>query len=261
MRGPQVEGLTKENLQRLYVDDEDATVASVGEQLGCHGQTVARWIRRFGLPMKDRRRPGKPRKEETKKLGDRDWLAAQLKTKTQYEIAAELGCNAPAVGYWVEKHELWGPGGKCKSDAIREALRKKYPNGRKGRRASNWQGGRREVGGYIYVYAPDHPYAGTNNAVAEHRLVIEKKIGRYLTPDEVVHHLDGNKKNNHPDNLVLYKRGQHVSKHWENGHEVVALEKENTRLKAEIKRLKDQLEKRGDHAFLEEMEGASSAPQ
>jgi transposase len=242
MRGPQVEGLTKENLQRLYVDDEDATVASVGEQLGCHGQTVARWIKRFGLPMKDKRRPGKPRKADTQKLGDRDWLAEELETKTQREIARELGTQEDNVSYWVYKHGLRSKEGDFKSRAIKKSLRKKYPSGRTGRKASNWQGGRREVSGYIYVYAPDHPYAN-NKAVAEHRLVMEKKIGRHLTPDEVVHHLDGNRKNNDPDNLVLYKRGQHVSKHWENGHEVVALEEENARLKAEIKRLKAQSEK------------------
>lgn len=40
--------------------------------------------------------------------------------------------------------------------------------------------------------------------IAEHRLVVEDKIGRLLNSDEVVHHLDENKKNNSINNLMLF---------------------------------------------------------
>jgi len=47
-----------------------------------------------------------------------------------------------------------------------------------------------------------------------HRWVMEKKLGRKLEPDEVVHHRDGNKLNNSPDNLhVFSSQEEHHSLH------------------------------------------------
>lgn len=40
--------------------------------------------------------------------------------------------------------------------------------------------------------------------MAEHRLVMESKIGRILEPSEVVDHIDGLTVHNHPDNLRLF---------------------------------------------------------
>jgi hypothetical protein len=85
-----------------------------------------------------------------------------------------------------------------------------------------WRGGKRKTAsGYIEVYCPDHPHLIEKNKraaeksngkyfrkkkyMSEHRLVMEKKIGRYLLPHEVVHHIDDNKTNNHPDNLELFQ--------------------------------------------------------
>jgi hypothetical protein len=47
----------------------------------------------------------------------------------------------------------------------------------------------------------------------EHRVVMEQKIGRSLLGTEIVHHVDGNKKNNHPDNLVITSRQEHSREH------------------------------------------------
>lgn len=50
----------------------------------------------------------------------------------------------------------------------------------------------------------------------EHRVVAEEVIGRPLQPGEVVHHIDGNKKNNDPSNLmVLPSQGDHARLHAE----------------------------------------------
>lgn len=47
----------------------------------------------------------------------------------------------------------------------------------------------------------------------EHRVVAEQKIGRKLKRGEIVHHIDGNKSNNHPDNLEVMTHSQHMKLH------------------------------------------------
>ena len=60
--------------------------------------------------------------------------------------------------------------------------------------------------GYVYVYAPDHPSVQGKQykRVAEHRLVMENVLGRALQPGENIHHKDGHRQNNSPENLELW---------------------------------------------------------
>jgi len=51
----------------------------------------------------------------------------------------------------------------------------------------------------------------------EHRRVMEEKLGRKLLSSEIVHHKDENKRNNHPDNLELMTRAEHIRHHLHNG--------------------------------------------
>lgn len=69
----------------------------------------------------------------------------------------------------------------------------------------NWNGGKITHKGYIMIFSPNHPYPNQGKYVYEHRLVVEKKIGRYLTKEEVVHHLNENKQDNRTENLMLFK--------------------------------------------------------
>lgn len=86
--------------------------------------------------------------------------------------------------------------------------------GRLGDKHYNFQHGRNiDLDGYAMVSAIGHPSARRHTkAMAEHRLVAEKKIGRYLKPSEVVDHIDGLKLHNHPDNLRVFENnGAHLA--------------------------------------------------
>lgn len=81
----------------------------------------------------------------------------------------------------------------------------------------NWRGGVTKcTKGYIMVYAPKHPYATKSGYIMEHRLVMEKYLGRYLKPYEVVHHIDGDITNNSIENLKLFSdTSEHTKFHAE----------------------------------------------
>jgi hypothetical protein len=56
---------------------------------------------------------------------------------------------------------------------------------------------------YVLVHSPRHPRAVEEGYVPEQILVAEKSLGRPLTPDEDVRHINGNTQDNTPSNLVV----------------------------------------------------------
>lgn len=62
-----------------------------------------------------------------------------------------------------------------------------------------------KMGKYLCEFVPDNPRATKEGYVYTHVLVAEKKLGRYLTPEECVHHVDHDKYNNDPSNLMIFK--------------------------------------------------------
>lgn len=68
--------------------------------------------------------------------------------------------------------------------------------------------------GYRMIKAPDgHPGADSKGYVREHRIVMERKIGRHLEPGEIVHHINHDKLDNRIENLELTTLAEHTSHH------------------------------------------------
>ena len=83
---------------------------------------------------------------------------------------------------------------------------KKRP-GISGKNNNMWKGGKQFNNGYIEILSKNHPHKTTHGYVREHRLVMEKHLGRYLKPSEHIHHIDGTDHDNSIDNLRLVKDG------------------------------------------------------
>ncbi len=85
----------------------------------------------------------------------------------------------------------------------------------KGHSNPNWNNGRTQTNaGYIYIHKPNHPLANISGYVFEHRLAMEDMIGRYLRPEEVVHHINGIVDDNRKGNLMRFdNNGEHLKYH------------------------------------------------
>lgn len=84
----------------------------------------------------------------------------------------------------------------------------------KGRNHRWWKGGRStHSNGYILISQPGHHRADCRGYVPEHVLVAEKKIGRALKPNEIVHHNNHIRTDNRPENLDVMTNVEHGKMH------------------------------------------------
>ena len=99
-----------------------------------------------------------------------------------------------------------------------------------GQPARNYKGLTRHSAGYNLFCEP----AGKRQL--EHRLIVEKFLGRKLRRDEVIHHINGDKADNRIENLQIMDQSEHLKLHQE---EAMAADKEkytNQRKRAARKR-------------------------
>lgn len=115
---------------------------------------------------------------------------------------------------------------KCRSCATKENGKKrigkpahnkgkKYPNLSK-ENSSCWKGGQyKSFDGYTMIHVKSgHSNCGWNSYKKRHRVVIEENIGRKLSKEDVVHHIDGNKQNDDLENLYLTNSSGHKDAHY-----------------------------------------------
>lgn len=90
---------------------------------------------------------------------------------------------------------------------------KKRTHDQSGDKNPNWVGGKSNREKYILILMTNHPNTDNRGYVAEHRLVMEEHLGRYLTKDEIVHHINHNQQDNHIENLQLMTPSEHTLYH------------------------------------------------
>jgi len=100
-------------------------------------------------------------------------------------------CNARCYGDWKKENYIAWNRGK-----IREQV------------GSYYKGFIKTMEGYIRLYNPDYP-EDERKYVLEHRLIMEKKLDRRLKAKEIVHHLNGIRDDNRPENLCIVNIHNH----------------------------------------------------
>lgn len=193
--------LSKQELEEIY-SRQNMTLKKMCEIVGCKSDiTMAKILKKNGIDT------NRNQKIAYKKRGGRtdqefkEYLITEYseKMRSMTSIAKELGISWVIVSRYLDKYE------------IPKRTKSEQQNGE---RSSNWKGGRHiKDNGYIEIYCPSHPNASKRKCVYEHQLVAEQKLGRYLKKDEVVHHIDMNKTNNSPQNLVVLTNGNHIKLH------------------------------------------------
>lgn len=93
-----------------------------------------------------------------------------------------------------------------------------------GKESLRWKGGKYKTLGRWYILKPNHPFINATGYMRRSRLVSEKCLGRYLLKTEVVHHINGIKTDDRPENLYVFSSN---SKHAnyeksKNKHELIS---------------------------------------
>lgn len=175
--------------------DGTKTYLELATALGKSKCYIEELVREMKLP-RPKRDVSNVRKRSTEALEIIDSIKLMCDGKTSsLEISKALACRQKYVQRIMKEFDL----------------PRLPPVSPTGARNFSFAGGRRiDQDGYVFVTAPvDHPYAKTLKGkkiprIFEHRLVAEKKIGRYLLPTEVVDHIDSITIHNHPDNLRVF---------------------------------------------------------
>lgn len=164
--------------------------ASLTELAAKHGGShvsIKRAIRASGGTVV----PVSPALSESEKATILDMVS---KGVSQMKVSLHLGRSQASVTRY------------CRAQGVRNGKATGASHGR-------WRGGRiKDTSGYWRVRLdPADPLAEMrlhDGYVSEHRLVLARKLGRPLLRSETVHHIDGDKGNNAPENLQL-RQGKH----------------------------------------------------
>lgn len=130
-----------------------------------------------------------------------------------YVLSRCKNCRKPVI---VSKNESnRGRGKFCSNHCKGSYQMATNPPDQRKEKNSQYKGGRfKNISGYIQILMPEHPN-NVGGYILEHRLVMEQHLGRYLTENEVVHHINQIKDDNRIENLKVMENIEHLQMHYQ----------------------------------------------
>lgn len=121
------------------------------------------------------------------------------------DVAKKIGRSKHAIDHMASRLKI-----QKDSQAASEIRSKAC----EGKASGNFKGYRRKsTKGYVVLYRPGEEGTDKNGMIMEHRYIMAQKIGRPITPSEVVNHINGIKNDNRIENLRLMDFGEHSTHH------------------------------------------------
>ena len=126
----------------------------------------------------------------------------------QYEIPAKKNTDYAPTDKQRRAWEIIGRSQKGKT--LSQETRTKISQSRKSHKPGHIK---ERSDGYRALYYPDYPRSNKDGYVMEHIFIMEQHIGRPLTDNECVHHINFIRNDNRIENLKLMTIHDHMSYH------------------------------------------------
>lgn len=196
--------MDRDELARQYA--ADGSFRQLGLRHGVSPQTVKKWLIEAGIEVHGTRPATRP---DLSRYDKATWQEMYDEAQSVRELARRLGRDVAAVRYHLKR-----VGVATKRTGFKSPRTVPTPVGDQ---HYNWKGGViTHSSGYVLEYAPWHPAAkSAKGYVLQHRLVMERSLGRYLTRHELVHHKNEVKTDNRLENLEIMNRSIHMAHHKE----------------------------------------------